>query len=90
MPYLHVALVRADLSGLPSLRVAVGTCEMLLDQDRALAGSAAGVDATLAEYQDCFHGFQSFAAFISTAEHAVADGCRFLADRVPDSPRFTH
>jgi len=79
----RVSLLHAELSGLPPLMIAVGTCEMLLDQGRELAKSAAaaGVDATLAEYQDCFHSFQNFAAFIPAAEHALADGCRFLAER---------
>ncbi len=79
----RVSLLHAELSGLPPLMIAVGTCEMLLDQGRELAKSAAaaGVDATLAEYQDCFHSFQNFAAFMPAAEHALADGCRFLAER---------
>lgn len=80
----RVAPLRAELSGLPPLMIAVGTCEVLLDQDRELAERAnqAGVDATLATYEDCFHSFQAFASFIPTAAHAIADGCHFLQVRV--------
>ena len=65
--------------------IAVGTCEILLDQDREFASSAseAGVDTTLVEYQDCFHIFQSLARISPTAGHALQDGFRFLKERVP-------
>ena len=65
--------------------IAVGSCEMLLDQGRELAKLAAdrAVDVTLSEYEDCFHLFQNLASLIPAAEHALADCCRFLAERVP-------
>jgi monoterpene epsilon-lactone hydrolase len=80
----RVATLHGDLSGLPPLRIAVGTCEIFLDQGRELAkrASQSGVDATLAEYQDCYHLFQNLAGFIPAAEHALSDCCRFLDERL--------
>jgi monoterpene epsilon-lactone hydrolase len=83
----RVAPLRAKHRDLPPMRIAVGTCEIFLDQDRefAKAASAAGVDATLAEVQDCFHIFQNMTSFIPNAEHALRDGVHFLKERVPKS-----
>ena len=81
---LRVAPLHADLSGLPPIRIAVGTCEIFLDQARELAkrASQSGVDATIAEYEDCYHLFQNLAALIPTAEYAIADCCRFLEEKL--------
>jgi acetyl esterase/lipase len=69
--YLHGADPRtplaaplyADLSGLPSLLIQVGTAETLFDDSTRIAARAraAGVDVTLEECNDMFHVFQVFA-----------------------------
>lgn len=52
----------ADLTGLPPMLVHVGTHEVLLDDARRLvaAARAAGVDASLGEFDGMWHVFQAF------------------------------
>jgi acetyl esterase/lipase len=52
----------ADLRGLPPLLVHVGTHELLLDDSRRFvaAAAAAGVDVTLAVWDELWHVFQMF------------------------------
>jgi monoterpene epsilon-lactone hydrolase len=65
--------VYANLSGLPPLLIQVGTSETLLDDARNLAESAraAGVEATLEEWQEMVHVFQAFVGVIPEAAAAV-------------------
>jgi acetyl esterase/lipase len=66
---------RADLHGLPPLLVQVGGAEVILDQvvaftDRA---HAAGVDARLRVWEDCFHDWPLFAALLADGRRAVEE-----------------
>lgn len=68
-----VTPLRAELAGLPPLRIVVGRCELLLDQVRAFGARAAeaGVDVRISEFEDMFHGFQTFARWVPAAARAI-------------------
>jgi monoterpene epsilon-lactone hydrolase len=63
----------ADLSGLPPLLIHVGTAETLLDDARRFyeAAHAAGVDATVEEWDDMIHVWHTFAGLLPEAQQAI-------------------
>jgi epsilon-lactone hydrolase len=75
--------LRADLTGLPPIRVHVGDDEALLDDsvqfvDRALA---AGVDAQLDVWEGMVHGFPGSVGQLSTSTQALEQIGSFLSER---------
>ncbi len=67
-----VSPLHAHLQGLPPLLIQVGTSEILLDDARRLAerARAAGVNATLSQYEDMPHVWHVFASFLPEARQA--------------------
>ncbi|MGO9835262.1 MAG: alpha/beta hydrolase [Polyangiaceae bacterium] len=78
---------RADLHGLPSLLVQVAGAEMILDQVVAFAerARAAGVDARLRVWEDCFHDWPLFAAVLGDGRRAVEEIGAFVREVREDS-----
>ena len=75
--------LRADLRGLPSIRVHVGEDEVLLDDsvqfvDRALA---AGVDAQLHIWEGMVHGFPGSVGQLNASAQALQQIGSFLSER---------
>lgn len=72
----------ADLSGLPSLLIQVGTAEMLLDDATRIAAraEAAGVDVRLSVYDDLIHVWHMF-PLLDASKQAVAEIGQFVRDR---------
>ncbi len=75
------APLRAELAGLPPLRIAAAELDVLADESLALAEKAkrAGVDTEYALYAGVTHGFLRAAASVSRAERCLADGAAWLA-----------
>jgi len=63
----------AELTGLPSLLIQVGTAEILFDDARRLAdrARAAGVDVTLEPWEDMIHMWHFFAAILPEGQQAI-------------------
>lgn len=63
----------ADLGGLPPLLLQVGTAEVLLDDTLRFAAAArrAGVEVSVDAYDDMFHVWQAFEAFLPEAKDAI-------------------
>ena len=63
----------ADLSGLPSLLIQVGTNEVLLDEGLEIARRAklAGCDVTLQQWQDMTHVWHWYASIFPEAQEAI-------------------
>lgn len=79
--------LRADLTGLPPIRVHVGDDEVLLDDsvrfiDRALA---AGVDAQLDIWEGMVHGFPGSVGQLSASTEALQQIGAFLSERFTTS-----
>jgi epsilon-lactone hydrolase len=79
--------LRADLTGLPPIRVHVGDDEVLLDDsvrfvDRALA---AGVDAQLDVWEGMAHGFPRSVGQLSASTEALDQIGAFLSERFTNS-----
>ncbi len=80
--------LRADLAGLPPVRVHVGDDEVLLDDsvrfvDRA---QAAGVDAQLDVWEGMVHGFLDSVGYLSASGQAFKQIGSFLSERFTESP----
>lgn len=79
---LAASPLRADLTGLPPIRVQVGDDEVLLDDsvrfvDQALS---AGVDAQLDIWEGMVHGFQGSVGQLSASTQALQQIGSFLAE----------
>jgi len=76
----QVALLHADLRGLPPLLIQVGDHETLLDDSRSLAEQAqlAGVDVTLEVWDRMIHVFQLFAEELPESRGAIESAGAFL------------
>jgi acetyl esterase/lipase len=72
--------IEADLRGLPSTLIQVGSDELLLPDSRRLHERllAAGVPARLEEYADRWHVFQANAGMLRDADRALASVARFV------------
>ena len=60
-------------NGLPPILIHVGTAETLLDDARRFyeAAHAAGVDATVEEWDDMIHVWHTFAGLLPEAQQAI-------------------
>lgn len=79
--------LRADLTGLPPIRVHVGDDEVLLDDsvrfiDRALG---AGVDTQLDVWEGMVHGFQGSVGLLNASTQSLQQIGEFLAKRFSES-----
>jgi monoterpene epsilon-lactone hydrolase len=79
--------LRADLTGLPPIRVHVGEDEVLLDDsvrfvEQALA---AGVDAQLDVWEGMVHGFPGSVGQLSASTQALEQIGSFLSERFSNS-----
>jgi acetyl esterase/lipase len=80
-----VSPIYGDLRDLPPTLLVVGTLDILLEDNLAMAArlSAAGNEVGLRLYPECPHGFTSFpTAMASTARHDIES---WLADRLLES-----
>ena len=79
--------VFADLSGLPPMLVQVGAWEIVFSDAALLArrAAAAGVVATLSEWDGMVHVFQQFPTETPQAADAVSEAGRFLRQQL-DAP----
>ena len=68
-----LSLINQNLSGLPSLLIQVGDHEVLLSDSTRFAERAreAGVDVKLEVWDNMWHVFQAFAAFVPEAKQAI-------------------
>ena len=78
------APLHADLTGLPPLRILVGTAEVLLDDAVRLHHNAlgAGVDSWLNIAGDMIHIWPWFAPFLPEGEQAMFDMGKFIRYRI--------
>lgn len=88
----YISPLYADLSGLPSLFIQVGTKEVLLDDSTGIAERArsAGVDVKLEIWKGMFHVFHLGAAFIPEARQAIANIAAFIQEQVTIKPICLH
>jgi len=77
-PYAHGLL--AELEGLPPFFIGVGECDVLAEQNLAMAGklAASGVDVDVKSYRGAPHSFIEAVAVSSIARQALEDGATFL------------
>lgn len=77
-PYTHGLI--ADVEGLPAFFIGVGECDILAEQNLAMAGKllAAGVPVDVKLYPGAPHSFIEAVAVSSTARQALEDGASFL------------
>ena len=77
-PYTHGLI--ADVEGLPPFFIGVGECDILAEQNLAMAGKllAAGVGVEVKLYPGAPHSFIEAVAVSSTARQALEDGAAFL------------
>jgi acetyl esterase/lipase len=77
----------ADLTGLPPLRIDVGTAEVLVDDSTSLAerAAAAGVDVTLEVWPEMIHVFQAFPPeLVPEAAASIEATAAFLVRHLAD------
>ena len=81
----RLALLSADLHGLPPLHIQAGGVEVLLDQISELAGRArdAGVEVEFEIFPDLFHDFQQLAGLVPEAIPAIARMAHFIERHLP-------
>jgi epsilon-lactone hydrolase len=84
-----VSPLRAELAGLPPIRVDVGDDEVLLDDslrfvDRALD---AGVDAQLDVWEGMVHGFPGSVSLLSASTESLQLVGSFLSERLTKTER---
>ncbi len=77
--------VYADLTGLPPFLIQVSDTEVLLDDSRRVAETAAraGVEATLRIWPGLPHVWQFFAPFLPEARAALREAAAFVRTRLP-------
>jgi len=80
----HASPIRAELSGLPPLFIAVGSDEILLEDSLRLAREAAigGVDATLRIDAGMQHSYTVYAGYVPEADAAITAIGAWIAERV--------
>ena len=74
----------ADLKGLPSILIHVGSDEILLDDSIRLKNklSEAGVDVSFKEFPGMIHVFHHFAAMLDTGKEALVEIGEFLKSKL--------
>jgi acetyl esterase/lipase len=74
----------AELAGLPTIAIHVGSAEVLLDDATRLAErlEAAGVTHQLTIWEDMIHVFQVFAFMLDESRRGLDAICRFVAEQV--------
>jgi len=74
----------ADLTGLPSLMVHVGSAETLLDDSTRLVEVArkAGVDVTLKIWEDMVHVWQAFASILPEGQQSIEECGAFIREKL--------
>lgn len=77
-PYVHGLL--AELEGLPPYFIGVGECDVLSEQNMAMAGKllASGVSVDVKLYRGAPHSFIEAVSVSSIARQALDDGAAFL------------
>ncbi len=77
-PYAHGLL--ADLEGLPPYFIGIGECDVLAEQNLAMAGKllASGVSVDVKLYRNAPHSFIEAVAVSATARQALEDGAVWL------------
>ncbi|MCD9030457.1 alpha/beta hydrolase fold domain-containing protein [Luteimonas sp. Y-2-2-4F] len=77
-PYAHGLL--ADVEGLPPFFIGVGECDVLAEQNLAMAGKllAAGVGVEVKLYKGAPHSFIEAVSVSAIARQALEDGAAFL------------
>lgn len=77
-PYTHGLL--AELEGLPPFFIGVGECDVLAEQNLAMAGKllASGVSVDVKLYPGAPHSFLEAVSVSSIARQALGDGAAFL------------
>jgi acetyl esterase/lipase len=77
-PYTHGLL--ADLEGLPPFFIGIGECDILTEQNLAMAGKllASGVQVEVKLYKGAPHSFIEAVSVSSIARQALDDGAAFL------------
>jgi len=77
-PYTHGLL--AELEGLPPYFIGIGECDVLAEQNLAMAGKllASGVGVEVKLYRGAPHSFIEAVAVSSVARQALEDGAGFL------------
>lgn len=77
-PYAHGLL--AELEGLPPFFIGIGECDVLAEQNLAMAGKllASGVHVEVKLYKGAPHSFIEAVSVSSTARQALEDGAAFL------------
>ncbi|MGE5595149.1 MAG: alpha/beta hydrolase fold domain-containing protein [Hyphomicrobiales bacterium] len=85
-PYISPLL--GDVSNLPPAHLIVGTLDPLLDDSRLMAQKlkAAGVPATLSEYQDMPHVFLQLSAMLDGGKKGVAEAISALTAALHPTP----
>jgi acetyl esterase/lipase len=78
----ELSSIHADLTGLPSMYVQIGTHDILLSDSDLIVerARAAGVDVTYSRFDGMWHDFQLGAGLLREADEAMAD----LADAFSD------
>jgi len=81
---------RADLHGLPPMLVQVGGAEMILDQVVGFAerARAAGVDARLRVWEDCFHDWPVYAPVLADGRRAIDEIGAFVREVTAYRPTY--
>jgi acetyl esterase/lipase len=75
----------ADLRGLPSMLIQVGTAEVLLDDSKRLAerARAAGVEAIYEPWENMIHVWQIFVPMLDEAKQAVERIGQYIREKTP-------
>lgn len=80
----RVSPLYADLAGLPSTLIQVGSCETLLDDSTRFAATAgvAGVAVTLEIWPNMIHAFPMWNAQLAAGREALANAGEFIRHRL--------
>jgi acetyl esterase len=80
----HARPILADLHGLPPAFLCIAECDILLDENLAMAQRLrdAGVAVTAQVYPGASHSFLEAVEISALADRAIADGARWLHDRL--------
>lgn len=76
--------LHADLTGLPPVRLMVGTLEALRDDSTRFAEAAAacGVDVLVEVWQNLHHGWYLFANYIKATERTYERFASFVSELI--------